>query len=98
MDDTITASGGTPKLNAALAKFQAQVPKITKDEQANVGTYRYSYADLTAISAEALPLLGKHGLAFSAWPTLLRYCSTSPIVRVKKFTAASSPWRRRPTA
>lgn len=73
MDDTTTApvSGGTPKLNAALAKFQAQVPKITKDEQANVGTYKYSYADLTAITAEALPLLGKHGLAFTAWPTLV---------------------------
>jgi ERF superfamily len=71
MEDMITAPGATPKLNAALAKFQAQVPKITKDEQANVGTYRYSYADLTAISAEALPLLGKLGLAFSAWPTLV---------------------------
>jgi hypothetical protein len=71
MEDTIVAPGATPKLNAALAKFQAQLPKITKDEQANVGTYRYSYADLTAISAEALPLLGKLGLAFTSWPTLI---------------------------
>jgi hypothetical protein len=69
IDAPITA--GTPSLNAALAKVQTELPRITKDEQANVGTYKYSYADLTAISAAVLPLLGKNGLAFSSRPTLV---------------------------
>jgi hypothetical protein len=78
MEDTIVAPGGaTPKLNAALARFQAQVPKITKDEKATIpgregrAGFGYAYAGLDAITDAALPLLGKHGLAFTAWPTLI---------------------------
>jgi hypothetical protein len=78
MEDTTVAPGNaTPKLNAALARFQAQVPKITKDEKATIpgregrAGFGYTYAGLDAITDAALPLLGKHGLAFTAWPTLV---------------------------
>lgn len=57
------------ELAAALAKVQAQLPHIAKGEKANVGQYSYEYADLTAVSKEIMPLLGKHGLAFIAKPT-----------------------------
>jgi hypothetical protein len=71
MEDTIVAPGATPKLNAALAKFQAQVPKVAKDERADIPGRAYNYAGLDAITDAALPLLGKNGLAFTSWPTLL---------------------------
>jgi hypothetical protein len=58
------------ELAAALAKVQAELPKVAKSETADTGTYTYSYADLADVSAKILPLLGKHGLAFTARPTL----------------------------
>jgi hypothetical protein len=60
----------TGELATALAKFQAELPPIAKGETADAGTYTYAYADLTAVSAAVLPLLGSHGLAFTAWPNL----------------------------
>jgi hypothetical protein len=60
----------TGELATALAKVQAELPAIAKGETADAGTYTYAYADLTAVSAVVLPLLGRHGLAFTAWPTL----------------------------
>lgn len=86
VNDAAIQPGGTPLLNAALAAFQAEVPKITKDEKAKIEgvspktgmpfSYPYSYANLAAICAVASPLLGKHGLAFSARPTLIdgKFC------------------------
>src|ERR1035441_2494843 len=68
----MTAEGG---LFAALAEVQAELPSITKGETAQVksdkANYSYKYADLAAVSAAILPVLGKHGLAFTARPTLL---------------------------
>ena len=68
----MTAEGG---LFAALADVQAELPPITKGETAQVksdkANYTYKYADLAAVSAVILPVLGKHGLAFTARPTLL---------------------------
>lgn len=75
-----TTPGGTPRLNAALAAFNAELPEITKGKSGKVeGTtqagkpysYTYEYADLADINATAGPLLGKHGLAFTARPTLI---------------------------
>jgi hypothetical protein len=60
----------TALLNAALAKFQAELPYIEADETADAGTYSYKYADLAQVSSKVLPLLGKHGLAFTAFPTI----------------------------
>lgn len=77
------------RLAAALSAVQAELPRVSKSETGEVkGTtaggkdyaYKYSYADLASVSAAILPLLGKHGLSFTAWPTmtprgfLLRYC------------------------
>lgn len=63
-------------INAALADLQTQLPRISKDQTAKVVTktgsnYQYKYANLTAISEEVLPLLGKLGLSFVSRPTLL---------------------------
>jgi hypothetical protein len=60
-------------LAAALAAFQAEMPKVRKGRRAEVptnagGSYSYTYADLASVSAAALPLLSKHGLAFTTLP------------------------------
>lgn len=62
-------------LNTALAAFQAQLPEVGKNAAAvvptkNGGAYGYKYADLASLSAVILPLLGQHGLSFTALPTL----------------------------
>lgn len=71
--------GGTPNLNAALAAAQAEMPVIAKGETGKITgvdkygkpfSYEYSYADLSGLTAVAYPIFGKHGLSFSAQPTL----------------------------
>jgi hypothetical protein len=72
--------GPTPSaLAGALAAVQLELPRIKKDQTAKVTgetkqgkpvSYSYSYADLTDVSAAVLPLLAKHGLSFTAFPTL----------------------------
>lgn len=66
-------------LAAALASVQAKLPVIAKSETAEVeGTtkagrpfkYKYSYADLAAVSKAVLPLLGENGLSWLTKPTL----------------------------
>jgi len=65
---------GTPGLNKALAAFQAEMPSLVRDRTVNVETkgdkpnYDYSYATLANVTAAAMPLLGKHGLSFTAFP------------------------------
>lgn len=61
---------------AALAAFQAEVPKVEKGATAKVetrtgGSYTYQYADLAVVTEIAMPLLGRHGLAFTTRPTLI---------------------------
>lgn len=64
----------TAALAAALAAFQAELPEVKKNRSADVKNkegkylYSYTYADLADVSAAALPVLGKHGLAFAAFP------------------------------
>jgi len=61
----------TPYLNAALAAFQAELPRVLASQTSHVRSerenYDHDYADLADLSEAALPLLGKHGLAFSGW-------------------------------
>jgi len=60
-------------LAAALAKVQAELPKLERDrtvevQQKNGGSYSYSYVTLANLSDAILPLLAKHGLSFLAMP------------------------------
>lgn len=65
------------QINKALAELQGSLPRITKDLIAKVKSertgaqYTYSYADLSLISREALPLLSNVGLSFTSRPTLV---------------------------
>lgn len=78
MTETPTLQGETApepldELAAALAAFQAEMPTVPKTKTARVrtrdgGDYSYTYADLADITAAAMPLLAKHGLAFSCLP------------------------------
>ncbi len=63
----------TPNLAAALAKVQAELPKVERDrtvtvQQKNGDSYSYSYVTLANLSEAILPLLAKHGLSFAAMP------------------------------
>ena len=60
----------TPQLNAALAKVQAELPHVGTDAEAQVpGGRTHKYAALDAVSNAIIPVLGKHGLALTMWPT-----------------------------
>lgn len=74
MTDTITP--GHASLAAALAAFQAELPKLIKGETAKVTgenaktgakvSYSYGYAGLDQVVEAVLPALGKNGLAISS--------------------------------
>jgi hypothetical protein len=59
----------TKELNAAVALFQAEVPKVSKGNTAEVvsqrtgGRFTYKYADLADVMNAAIPVLAKHGLS-----------------------------------
>lgn len=61
-------------LAAALAAVQAELPEVGKNRTADVKNkegkflYAYAYADLADVSAAVMPVIGKHGLAFAAFP------------------------------
>lgn len=65
-----SATNPEAALAAALAAFQGEMPHVGKGNSANAGTYSYSYADLADITKSLMPVLAKHGLSFSAKPTL----------------------------
>lgn len=54
----------------ALAKFQAELPTVTKDATGQVGNQKTRYADLASIVEAAYPKLAEQGLAYIAAPTL----------------------------
>ena len=63
-------------LAAALAIVQATIPQVVKGEEGEVkkdGTlqYKYSYADLGAVTRAILPRLGAVGLSWTTMPTLV---------------------------
>jgi len=78
--DTRTYEPGIGRLAAALAAVQAELPRLGKAETGKVSgknkdgeffSYEYSYADLASVSRAIMPLLGEHGLAFTAFPTVV---------------------------
>lgn len=63
----------TDEIAGALAAFQAEMPTVLKGKTAKVDTrdgrsYSYTYADLADVTAAAMPVLAKHGLAFVTVP------------------------------
>lgn len=75
----MTTDPRQPGLAAALAAVQAELPPVAKTKEAKVKgqtkdgrsfDYTYKYADLADVSAAVMPLMGKHGLAFTCQPTL----------------------------
>lgn len=64
-------------LALALAAVQAELPEVIKAETAKIekkdgsGHYKYSYADLAAVTRTILPRLGRYGLSWITKPTLL---------------------------
>lgn len=63
----VTEADASP-LAAALARFQAEMPTVSKSKTADTGTYRYTYADLAAVTEAAMPGLTAQGLSFSTVP------------------------------
>jgi hypothetical protein len=64
---------GTAALAAALAKVQSELPELERDRTVEVekkagGVYTYSYVTLSNLTKAVMPLLAKHGLAFTAMP------------------------------
>lgn len=67
-----------PNLAEALAAFQSEMPIIPKNQKAKVptkagGSYEYTYAGLPDVSATVMPLLTRHGLAFSVCPRITEH-------------------------
>lgn len=54
----------------ALVTLQSELPQVRKDAEADVGQYSYKYADLSAITDALMPVLTRHGLSFTSYPTL----------------------------
>jgi hypothetical protein len=46
-----------------MAKAQSEFPKIGKNRTANIGTYRYQYADLSDVLDAVTPVLSSNGLS-----------------------------------
>lgn len=71
-----TETKPTASLAEALTAFQLELPYLGKDNTAKVegkegkAGFVYKYADLADVSRLVLPLLAKHGLSFSAKPTI----------------------------
>lgn len=69
-----TAERTIGSLAAALAAFQGEMPTVPKSQTAKIPGkdgkqgYAYKYAGLADVTEAAMPLLSKHGLAFSALP------------------------------
>jgi ERF superfamily len=60
----------TATLTEALNRVQAELKPIRRNTEGQVGQRKRKYADLAAVTEAVYPLLGKHGLAFSAKPTV----------------------------
>lgn len=61
-----TSSTSTAKLDAALAKAQAEIIPATKD--VNNDHFGKKYADIASVWEAARPALAKHGINVTQWP------------------------------
>ena len=62
---------GAESLAEALSLFQQNIPPIKKDKHVSAGAKQYDYAQLETITGIVLPLLAKHGLAWSCTPDVV---------------------------
>jgi hypothetical protein len=60
-----------PSLAAALVQLQGALPRITKDDEAQAGTRRYAYANLSTITEAVFPILGEFSLYWTCLPTMV---------------------------
>jgi hypothetical protein len=61
----VISISGCDKIASALAKAQGQMTNPPKTKTANIGKYKYRYADLAEIIEHVRPVLSKHDLAVS---------------------------------
>ena len=66
----MTGAVKTTTLNEALVALQGDLPRVGMDRQANTPTFSYKYAGLPDVTDALMPTLSKHGLAFTARPTI----------------------------
>ena len=66
----MTAPATSASLAEALITLQASLPRIRKDDEAQVGTRVYSYANLSTITDAVLPRLAELGLYWVTLPTM----------------------------
>lgn len=69
---TAEATPTFPNLTAAMADFQANLPKVFTGSEAEVvtktgKTYTYDYADMAAVAEIVLPELGSRGIWYVTW-------------------------------
>lgn len=73
--ETAPAAWPVPNVYTQLAAFQAELPHVAHNATAKIDakeegkrSFSYGYAGLDVVSHAALPVLGKHGLAWSCQP------------------------------
>lgn len=53
----------TTDLIQALCKVQQELKPVLKNQEADIGRFKYAYADLSQVLEQAMPILNKHGIA-----------------------------------
>src|SRR5690554_4400092 len=70
----MTTTAGESRLAAALVAFQRELPRVARRSRAVIrgerGSYEFRFANLADLSRAVLPLLARHGLAFTTAPSL----------------------------
>jgi len=67
---TEPAAGPPLSFAEAFARLQADIPRITRGTEGQVGTRRYSYANLANIQDVIWPILDRHGFIWITEPDL----------------------------
>ena len=67
------ASKEIDKISAAMAKAQQQFASVKKNENADTGTYNYSYASLADSLSAVVPALNDNGISLLQPVTLTHW-------------------------
>jgi hypothetical protein len=82
------AALATPNLDAAVLRVQAKVAPIVRNAKGQIQNRMYTYATLTAVTDEVLPLLVEEQLLWKVYPTVL--VNGAPGVRYRMTHVPSS--------